>query len=194
MKAVFSLILFVLSFHASAIVYVGGSYGYGNFSSDPVEEYKNTLKGFNYGGFLGIGKDFVGLEGFYHRLNSIGEIRHDGGTYDMTSNATAIGAALRFSFQFFFVRMGVASYKLDQSLDIDNQTTRAAAEEIYEIHDGETKSGVLFGAGLHTKLGSRFRGFVDFSRYQITGIGYYHTYSAGISFLIPEKFFSAGRH
>lgn len=193
MKSFIFIILFCFSLSAPAAVYMGGSYGYGNFSSEALSEYKVTPKGLNYGGFVGVGKDFVGLEGFYHSFAATGKVKHDGGNYDINTNASALGAALRFSFQVFYLRLGLARFELDQSLDIEDDSTRQAAEAVYDTQEG-AKSGVLYGAGFHTKLGNTFRGFVDFTRYQITGVGYYHTYSLGISFNIPERFIGFGKY
>lgn len=193
MKKLFCLIIIFFSLNASASLYMGGSYGYGVFGSEALEEYKVSPKGFNYGGFIGIGRDFVGLEGFYHQLDTTAKIKHDGANYDINTNATAMGAALRFSFQVFYLRLGLAKFDLDQSLDIDDDSTRQAAEEVYDIQEG-SKNGVVFGLGFHRKLGNTIRGFVDFTRYQITGVGHYDTISAGVSFSIPDRFLSAGRY
>lgn len=193
MKSFLALILFCFSLTTSASVYMGGSYGYGNYSSEALSDYKVSPKGFNYGGFVGVGRDFVGLEGFYHSFATSGKVKHDGANYDINTNASALGAALRFSFQLFYLRLGLARFELDQSLDIDNDSTRQAAEAVYDINEG-AKTGVLYGVGFHRKLGNTFRGFVDFTRYQITGVGYYHTYSMGISFAIPERFIGFGKY
>jgi hypothetical protein len=94
----------------------------------------------------------------------------------------AMGAALRFSFEFFYLRLGMARYNLDQSIDIEDANSRNAAEDIYNIQEEDTKkNGVLYGAGLHFKI-SKIRLFVDYSRYQINSIGHYDTVSGGISF------------
>lgn len=194
MKLLLLILLSLFSFSASSAIYLGGSYGYGVFGSDELKEYKVSPKGFNYGGFIGIGRDFVGLEGFYHKLDTAAKIKHDGESYDITTNATAMGAALRFSFQFLYLRLGLAKFDLEQSLDIANDSTRQAAEDLYNIQDGTSKNGVVFGLGFHNKLGSSSRVFIDFTRYQITGIGQYDTVSAGISFSIPDRFFDAGKY
>jgi hypothetical protein len=52
---------------------------------------------------------------------------------------------------------------------------------------------VIFGAGLHTKLGPG-RVFLDFTRYQIYSIGHYDTISVGMSFAIPERWFNLGKY
>lgn len=84
------LITSFVSAHAS--VYMGGSYGYGNYSSEALSKYKVSPKGFNYGGFVGVGRDFVGLEGFYHSFATSGKVKHDGANYDINTNASALGA------------------------------------------------------------------------------------------------------
>lgn len=194
MKRILGLILLFISVESFAGAYIGGSYGYGMLSSEPLEEYKVTPKGFNYGGFFGIGRDFVGLEVFYQDLKSAGKIKHEGGNYDLNANAKALGAALRFSFEVMYLRLGFARYTLDQSVDIEDESTRETAEAVYEIQENESKNGVLFGIGLHRKLGNSVRAFVDYSRYQITGIGHYDTFSVGFAFSIPDRYLNVGRH
>lgn len=195
MKKTF-LILFSLFFSASAYsaFYVGGNYGYSMFSSDSLKEYKVASKGPSFGGFLGFGRDFVGLEAFYQNLTGTGDIEHDGGTHTIKTNAVAMGAALRFSFELLYLRLGVARYTLDQSVDIEDDSSRNAAEVIYDIQEkGATKNGVLYGVGLHRKF-SWCRAFIDYSRYQINSIGNYDTFSAGLSFTIPERWFNLGKY
>lgn len=186
------LLLAFISTNAFAAAYIGGSYGLSTYNSDPLEKYHVTPKGNSYGGFFGIGRDFVGIEGFYQNLATSGKIKHDGEKYGITTNATAIGAALRFSFEMFYLRLGLAQYKLDQSVDIADENIRRTAEEVYEIQNG-SKNGMLYGVGIHKKMGSS-RLFVDYSRYQITGVGSYDTISAGIAFAIPDRFFDVGRN
>jgi hypothetical protein len=184
----------ILSLHAHSKSYLGANYGYAMYSSDALKEYKVAPKGFTYGGFLGYGKEFVGMELFFQDLKTAGKIKHDGGNYDINTNAQAMGVALRFSFQSFYLRMGLARYNLDQSLDIEDPIVRGAADEIYEIHDKGTKeNGAMFGVGLHQKFGG-IRTFIDYTRYQIYGIGLYDTMSVGFSFAIPENLFSNGRY
>lgn len=192
MKVLIFLFLLISTSQSFAAAYIGGSYGLTTFTSDALDEYNVTPKGSTYGGFLGIGRDFVGIEGFYQTLSTTGKVKHDGEKYDITENATALGAALRFSFELFYLRLGVAQYKLDQSLEIDDETILRAAEEVYDIQTG-SKNGLLFGVGFHKKVKSA-RVFIDYSRYQITGVGAYDSISAGIAFAIPDRFFNAGRN
>lgn len=186
------LFLILVSSHAYSAAYIGGSYGLTTFSSDPLEKYHVTPKGNSYGGFFGIGRDFVGIEGFYQNITTSGKIKHDGDKYDISTNATALGAALRFSFEMFYLRLGLAQYKLDQSVDISDDQTRRTAEQVYEIQNG-SKNGMLYGVGIHKKMGSA-RLFVDYSRYQITGVGAYDNISVGIAFAIPDRVFNVGRN
>lgn len=172
--------------------YFGGSYGYASFGSDEVKEYKLSQKGPSYGAFFGVGKHFVGLEGFYQNFSTSGKIKHDGGKHDFTTNATAMGAALRFSFNVFYARLGFGRYKLDQKIEIDDSSSRSAAEEIYNVQDGESKNGVLFGLGAHRNFKSIVT-FIDYSRHQITGAGSYDVISVGVSFNLPERLFSLGK-
>lgn len=191
MKALI-IFLSLMTTQVFAAAYIGGSYGLASYSSDALDKYNVVPKGNSFGGFFGIGRDFVGLEGFYQSLNTSGKIKHDGEKYDLTSNAAAMGAALRFSFEMFYLRLGLARYKLDQSVDIDDETTRRAAEQVYDIQTG-SKNGMMYGLGLHKKWGSS-RLFIDYSRYQITSMGTYDTFSAGIAFAIPDRFFNVGRN
>ena len=80
--------------------YIGGSYGYSMFTSASLKEYQVNPKVTSYGGFVGHGKDFLGLEAFYQNFTTKGDIEHDGETQTLTTNAAAIGVALRFSFEF----------------------------------------------------------------------------------------------
>ncbi len=189
-------ILFILSIIVSGNVlagaYIGGNYGYSSFGSEEVDEYKLSQKGPAYGGFLGIGKDFVGLEGFYQKFTTSGKIKHDGGSHDYVTNATAIGAALRFSFNVFYARLGFGRYKLEQEIDIEDKSSSLAANDIYNVQDGESKNGVLFGLGAHKNFRS-FVTFIDYSRHQITGAGNYDVISVGLSFNLPERLFGFGK-
>lgn len=188
------LVLIFVSGNTFATTYFGANVGYNMFSTDTLDEYKVNPKGMTYGGFLGIGRDFVGLEFVYQDLKSEGTIKHDGGTYDITENATAMGAALRFSFEVLYLRLGVARYKLDQSLAIDDATVRTSAEALYEIQDeGTTKNGAIYGLGLHRKFG-KLRTFIDYTRYQINEIGHYDTFSIGVVFSFSDNFFSSGKY
>ncbi len=193
-KSVVILFLLLLSTSSYAAVYVGGSYGTSIFSSEKLADYKVSPKGPTYGGFLGYGKEFVGVEVFYQNITGVGDIKHDGEEHKLTTNATAMGAALRFSFELLYLRLGIARYTLDQSVDITNAASRASAEVLYDIQEKNTKkNGVLYGAGIHHGF-SWCRVFIDYSRYQINGIGYYNTFSAGMSFNIPEKWFNVGKY
>ncbi len=193
-RALLCLLLLTFSSSVSAVVYVGGNYGIATYGAEPLDKYRVHPKGYGYGGFLGIGKDFVGLEGFYQSLPTKGEIKHDGGSHDITTNATAVGAALRFGFQSFYLRLGIASYDVRQSLSITDEASQEAATEIYEVQEKVRKNGVLFGGGLHGKLSENFRYIIDYSRYQITGVGEYDTVSVGLSFNLPERFLSLGKY
>lgn len=193
MKYYFLITLFIFSFGADASSYIGGNYGYSTFSSPEVKEYKLNQKGPSYGGFFGIGKDFVGLEGFYQVFNTTGKIKHDGESYDFDSSASGMGAALRFSFEFFYLRLGMGRYNLKQKIDISDDSIRRAADEIYNVQNGVSKNGVLFGIGLHKRLGNSIVTFIDYTRNQISGVGNYDALSIGLSFNIPEKVFSFGK-
>lgn len=188
------LISILFSSSAFSATYFGANVGYNMFSAEALDEYKVNPKGMTYGGFIGIGRDFVGLELFYQDLKSEGTIKHDGGTYDITENAKAMGAALRFSFEVIYLRMGLARYTLDQSLAIDDASVRTSAEAVYDIQEeGTKKNGAIFGIGAHRKFKS-IRTFIDYTRYQINGIGHYDTFSAGVSFSFSDNFFSSGRY
>lgn len=194
MKNSFLLIVLFLSTSAFSSTYFGANYGYSMFSSKSLDEYKVSTKGPTYGGFIGVGRDFVGLELFYQDLQTQGKIKHDGGSYDITENAKAMGAALRFSFEIFYLRLGVARYTLDQSLDIADASVRSSAEAVYDIQEeGSKGNGAIYGIGLHRKFKS-VRTFIDFTRYQINSVGNYDTISAGISFAISDNFFKAGKY
>jgi len=188
------LALFLLCFfseHARANSYFGISGNYSFFSNSDLRDQKVSPKGLGYGAMLGIGKDFVGLEAFYQKFNATGKIKHEGETADINTNASALGALLRFSFQAFFLKLGVARYSLDQSVDISNDTNRAAAEDIYNIQDGANKMGVLFGIGVHGKF-SIGRLYLDYTRHQISSVGNYDTVEAGIVWNLPDRLFSVG--
>ncbi len=193
-KVVLLFTLFILSSASHGAAYLGGSYGYSMFSSATLKEYQVSPKGSSYGGFVGYGKDFVGIEGFYQSFTTKGDIAHDGLSQTLTTNANAMGVALRFSFELMYFRLGAARYVLNQSTDITDTNSRAAADDIYDVQkNGTTKNGLMYGMGLHHKL-SWVRVFIDFTRYQINTIGSYDTFSVGVSFPIPEKLFNIGKN
>lgn len=194
MKILILFSILVLSYTSHAAVYVGGSYGYGLFSSETLKDYKVSPKGMNYGGFIGVGRDFVGLEGIFHSFTSSAKIKHDGGEHDLKANAVAFGGALRFSFQVFYLRLGALRFNLKQSIDIEDEDSLETANELYDIQDGKSANGMLYGVGFHGKLSQSIRGFVDYTRYQITSHGHYDTFSLGISFNIPERYIGFGKH
>lgn len=188
MKILFILFILALTTGAGASAYLGGSYGYSTYSSEKVKELKLSQKGPSYGAFLGIGRDFVGLEGFYQNFTTGGKIKHDGGKHDYTTDATAMGAALRFSFAAFYARLGFGRYKLKQKIDIEDESSLNAANQIYDVQDDVSKNGVLYGVGAHKRFKS-FVTFIDVTRHQITGAGNYDVISVGISFNLPERLF-----
>lgn len=193
MKAIFGILLLLCSYSLWAGTYLGLSGGYQAFSSPSVDKYKVAMKGPTFGGFVGVGKDFVGLEGFYQDLSSSGSIKHDGETYTFDNKIQAYGAALRFSFSSIYLRLGYAHYRMDQSLGISDESIRAPAEAVYDIQKETNKSGVLYSLGYHGGLGRSARYFIDYTRYQITGVGHVNAVSVGISFkLTLDRFFSAG--
>lgn len=193
MKVLLGVICLISSLSLSAGTYLGLSGGYQAFSSPAVDKYKVSMKGPTFGAFMGMGRDFVGLEGFYQDLSSSGSIKHDGETYAFENKIQAYGAALRFSFSSIYLRLGYAQYKMDQSLGISDESIRAPAEAVYDIQKDETKSGVLYSLGYHSGLGRNARYFIDYTRYQITGIGHVNAVSVGISFKLSlDRFFSAG--
>lgn len=185
------LSLFLFSGTAYANTYFGISGGYNFFSSPETKDYKVNAKGSGYGALVGVGKDFVGLEAFYHVLNAKGDIKHEGEKGELTMNANVIGAALRFSFQSFFLRLGTGRYSLDQKVDLATATNVAPAEDIYNVQNG-SKMGVLFGIGVHQKFAlGRF--YLDYTRHQITSVGGYDSLSLGIVWPIPDKLFAIGK-
>jgi hypothetical protein len=189
MKFILIFIIF-LSSAASAGTYFGLNYGYTGYTSDALEKYKVGPKGATYGGFFGFGKDALGLEFIYQSLSAKGQIKHDGEKHAINENATAMGGAVRLSFSSFYVRGGLASYQLNQSVDISNAASRATAEDVYDIRKkGARQNGSLYGGGVHTKWGSTTL-FVDFTRYQVGNVGHYDAVAVGLSFPISEKFFS----
>lgn len=192
MKKFLILLILLIGPEASASAYLGAHYGYATYGSDAVDEYKLSQKGPGYGAFFGVGKDFVGLEGFYQNFTTSGKVKHDGGKHDFTTNASALGAALRFSFNVFYARLGFGQYNLDQKIDINDRSSQSAANEIYGVEKGK-KNGVLLGVGLHRRLGSKAVTFIDYSRHQITGAGNYDALSVGISFILPDRLFGFGK-
>ena len=67
-----------------------------------------------------------------------------------------MGGAVRLSFSSFYFRGGLASYQLDQGVDISNAASRATAEDVYDIRKkGARQNGSLFGVGIHTDWGSK---------------------------------------
>ena len=163
------------------------------FGSSEFDKYKVSAKGPSYGGFVGIGKDFVGLELFVQQLNAEGKIKHEGESGKINMNALGYGAALRFSFQLLFLRLGVGRYNLDQSIDLNTAANIPAAEEVYNVQsEGTTKNGILFGAGVHSKF-KIGRVYLDYTRHQIADTGHYDSLSFGLSWAIPDRLFAVGK-
>lgn len=183
--------LLLLPAAAYGNAYFGISGGYNFFSSPETKDYKVNAKGSGYGALVGVGKDFVGLEAFYHVLNAEGDIKHEGEKGQLTMNASVIGAALRFSFQSFFLRLGTGRYSLDQKVDLATASNVSPAEDIYNVQNG-SKMGVLFGIGVHQKF-SLGRFYLDYSRHQITSVGGYDSLSLGIVWPISDKLFAIGK-
>lgn len=193
MKTLFLISILLFSASASAALYMGGNYGYSSYKSDVVDKYHLNQKGNSYGGFFGIGKDYIGLEGYYQRLETKGKIKHDGESYDFNTNATAIGAALRFSLNAFYFRLGTGRYTLQQKATTADASSQQAVDEIYKIQNNVTKNGALIGAGAHKRFGNNFLTFIDYSRHQISGNGSYDVISVGIAFNLPDSLFGLGR-
>lgn len=163
--------------------------GYSFFSSSETDKFKLSPKGPTYGGFIGIGKDFVGLEGFYQTFSTSSKIKHEGETGEVNYNANAFGAALRFSFQLFYLRLGLGNYTLSQDVKLDNAANIPPAERAYGIDDGASHTGVLYGIGVHNKF-KIGRASLDLTRHQISGVGSYTAISLGLSWVLPDSLFS----
>jgi len=190
-RGIFLTLLTLLGIsQASANTYFGLNGSWTGFTSSETDKYKLSPKGIGYGGILGVGKDFVGLEAFYQTFNAEGDIKHEGEKGKINMNAQAYGAALRFSFQSFFLRLGAGRYMLDQSIDLATTANRAAAEDIYNIQDsGTAKNGMLFGIGVHGKFAIG-RMYLDYTRHQIASVGGYDTISLGLVWPFPESIFT----
>lgn len=189
---ILSLLILLLSGAVNAGTYLGFNGGYTGYSSDALEKFKVGPKGMTYGGFFGFGKGALGVEFIYQSLNAEGKIKHDGSKYTITENATAMGGAVRLSFNSFYLRAGLASYQLNQKVDIDNAASQATAEDVYDIQKkGSRQGGSLYGLGVHTKWGPSTV-FLDLTRYQVGSVGHYDAVAVGLSFPISEKFFSLG--
>ncbi len=192
MKYVLIIFSLLTAFETQASAYIGGQYGYSRYTSDITNKYKLNQKGAGYGGFFGFGKEFIGIEGFYQSLKTSGKVKHDGESDDFNTNAVAIGAALRLSFAFYYLRAGIGSYTLDQKITAQTTQTQQTADKVYQVEQGVKRNGVLLGAGLHKRFGEIVT-FIDYSRHQISGAGNYDSISVGLSFNIPEKIFDFGK-
>lgn len=188
MKSLMAFILSIFATNLSASTYFGLNGGYSFFSSDTTSEYKLNPKGPTFGAFFGAGRDFVGLEGFYQSLKTTSDITHEGEKGEVTYGAQAFGAALRFSFQSFYLRLGLGRYTLKDEIKLETDTNLEPAKDVYNINDGLSKMGVLYGIGLHHKYRIG-RLFIDYTRHQITGIGAYNSVSVGISWVLSDRFF-----
>lgn len=188
MKPFICFLLIVFSGAIQASTYFGLNGGYSFFSSDATSEYKINPKGPTFGGFIGVGKDFVGLEAFYQSLKTTSDIRHEGEKGEVIYGAQGYGAALRFSFQTFYLRLGLGRYTLKDEIKLETDTNIEPARDVYNINDGVSKMGVLYGVGIHHKFAiGRF--FIDYTRHQITSVGAYNSVSAGFSWVLGDNFF-----
>lgn len=183
------LVMLTLPSAAMANSYFGinGSYSY--FTSPELKDYKVSPKGIGYGAMVGVGKDFVGLEAFYQNFKTEGDVNHEGEKAKINMNATALGAALRFSFKSFFLRLGAGHYSLDQSIDLKNSANIPAANDVYNIHKkGNGKMGMLFGIGVHEKFRIG-RLYLDYTLHQIPKVGNYNALSLGMVWALPDSLF-----
>lgn len=190
MKLALVILLPMLFSNSWANTYFGLRAGYGSYTSKELSEFKVNPKGVGYGAILGMGKDFVGLEGYYEKLTTKGDIKHEGEKGTLTSDATALGVAVRFSFQSFFLRLGTGQYTLDQSVELPTESNVTPASKAYGlVESGESKNGVLLGLGVHRKL-SIGRLCLDYTRHQISGGTSFDSLSLGLVWAIPDKLFS----
>jgi hypothetical protein len=168
---------------AYANMYFGGSYGMSSFTTDKFEELKVSGKGSSYGGFIGFRLKFVGVETFYQKLNSLSDIKHEGEEYQINNNSTAVGAAVRFNFQNFFLRAGYASHTITQNVFQDGDEIKDnAINQIYDVDStGSRKdAGFMYGGGLHYSFTS-FKIFADYTKYHLNEMsGNYQTFAAGV--------------
>lgn len=190
MKNLIALLFFALySSICYADLYVGGMYGLANVAANNYQDKNVAPQGPSFGGFIGANSKFVGLEGFYNSFNLKSDIKHDGNEYILKDKASALGMALRFSFEMFYLRGGVASISIKESTNTAGQEAEEI-KKIYGLFEDNRKSGVMFGGGLHWRMSRRSRLFLDYSRYQVSGYGDFNAVSVGLAFMIPVEVLS----
>ena len=186
----FLLILWPLFFSANSFAngYIGGNWGQNYYGSEVLSDRNVSTKGSTFGLLLGYKYQFMGTELFYQNLGSEGKIIHDGKDYLISEKATSLGAALRFHFDIIYIRLGLAKYNLNQSLNVTGADAKRSAEVIYKIQPSDSShNGSVLGFGLYRKFWATTF-LLDFSRYNVNGIGHYDSFSVGVLIPIPAKF------
>lgn len=186
-KSFLCLLLFIFSQAARADLYFGGQYGYGLGKTEDLSKNNVYPKGATYSGFIGAYSRFIGIEGIFSKLTLKSDIEHDSNDYALKDEVSVLGGALRFSFKHVYLRGGLASYKVSTTTDATGQDENEI-NQIYNLRDDETKSGVIFGGGLHWRMTKNSRIYLDYTQYQISGVGNYFTTSLGFAFVIPVEF------
>ncbi len=165
--------------------YFAANGGLNYYNSEITDRYRITSTGTTYGGILGLRVQFIGIETLVQKFSTEGKIKHSGADYKLTSDTTAIGAAVRFNFNLLYFRAGYAHYKVEQGiLDTNGQTVNSSQmNSIYDINpSGDSCNGFVAGAGLQYRLGRRVRVFADFTRYNMPELdAHYNTVTAGLS-------------
>jgi predicted porin len=139
---------------------------------------------------VGFKVQFIGVEGFYQRLNSLGDISHNSTKYKLVNNATAIGGALRINLNLIYLRAGYSSYTVEEGINnsegvSQNSTTM---NRIYEVStESGHSTGGIFGGGFQFRFGKKLRLTLDFTRYNLSTLNsYFNVASAGVIINLPD--------
>lgn len=193
MKRAFYSIIITLAFWSElslAKAYIGGGYGLCSYTSDITSKYQLKNSGKCPSFVLGYKSGPVSLEGFYQKFDSSGKVSHENIEYDLQENAKAYGVAGRLSFGIPYIRIGYASYKLDQSISLDgNEQNSAAMKKIYNIKESGTRDhGPLAGAGLQLTFGP-VKTYIEYDYFSLQqSKAYYQSVSIGLLFYFDPNF------
>jgi predicted porin len=175
---------------AVAAVYLGGNFGYTNFGSNVTDQYQISSSGKSYGALVGFKVQFLGIEGFYQRLNSMGDISHNSVKYKLVNNATAIGGALRINLNLVYLRAGYSTYTVEEGINNSDGVSQnnTAMNRIYEVSaENGHSTGGIFGGGFQFRFGKKLRLTLDFTRYNLSTLNsYYNVATAGVVINLPD--------
>ncbi len=193
LKKIIPLCVFLSLPHMTwASNYFAGGYGVQTFQSKTLDKYDVKSPGTIYGGYFGFRQQTLGLEGFYYKSNSNGDVNHNSSDYSLNTKDTIFGAALRFHLNFLSFKFGYALHRLNQSFTKDDTSVAADAsmKRIYGVSDETRKSdGLVLGVGIRLPFSKTFSIYSDFTHYKLSNLeASIIVVEGGMRFDIPDLF------